>query len=139
MQGSAARPLKSRRSGPLRGTVAIPGDKSVSHRALILGALAVGRTKIAGLLEAEDVLNTAEAMRRFGAQLERHDVGQWSVWGTGVGGWAEPETVLDFGNSGTGSRLVIGATDRVRAPGRWRAYSIRCANSAPSTRHEPAG
>ncbi len=109
MQGSAARPLKSRRSGPLRGTVAIPGDKSVSHRALILGALTVGHTRITGLLEAEDVLNTAEAMRRFGAQLERHDVGQWSVWGTGVGGWAEPETVLDFGNSGTGSRLVMGA------------------------------
>src|SRR5579864_2592784 len=109
MQGSAARPLKSRRSGPLRGTVAIPGDKSVSHRALILGALTIGQTRITGLLEAEDVLNTAEAMRRFGAQLERHDVGQWSVWGTGVGGWAEPETVLDFGNSGTGSRLVMGA------------------------------
>jgi 3-phosphoshikimate 1-carboxyvinyltransferase len=109
MQGSAARPLKSRRCGPLRGTVAVPGDKSVSHRALILGALAVGETRIGGLLEAEDVLNTAEAMRRFGARLTRHDVGQWSVWGTGVGGWAEPETVLDFGNSGTGSRLVMGA------------------------------
>ncbi|HLJ53213.1 MAG TPA: hypothetical protein VKT24_07495, partial [Rhizomicrobium sp.] len=109
MQGSAARPLKSRRSGPLRGTVAIPGDKSVSHRALILGALTVGQTRITGLLEAEDVLNTADAMRRFGAQLERHGVGEWSVWGTGVGGWAEPETVLDFGNSGTGSRLVMGA------------------------------
>jgi 3-phosphoshikimate 1-carboxyvinyltransferase len=109
MQGSAARPLKSRRCGPLRGTVAIPGDKSVSHRALILGALTVGQTRITGLLEAEDVLNTAAAMRRFGARLERHDVGQWSVWGTGVGGWAEPEEVLDFGNSGTGSRLVMGA------------------------------
>jgi len=109
MQGSAARPLKSRRCGPLRGTVAIPGDKSVSHRALILGALSVGQTRISGLLEAEDVLNTAEAMRRFGAQLERHSTGQWSVWGTGVGGWAEPENVVDFGNSGTGSRLVMGA------------------------------
>src|SRR4029077_13268221 len=93
MQGSAARPLKSRRCGPLRGTVAIPSDKSVSHRALILGALAVGETRIGGLLEAEDVLNTAEAMRRFGSQLVKDDVGQWSVWGTGVGGWAEPENV----------------------------------------------
>jgi 3-phosphoshikimate 1-carboxyvinyltransferase len=109
MQSSAARPLKSRRSGPLRGTVAIPGDKSVSHRALILGALTVGETRISGLLEADDVINTADSMRRFGAQISRHDVGQWTVWGTGVGGWAEPETVLDFGNSGTGSRLVMGA------------------------------
>jgi 3-phosphoshikimate 1-carboxyvinyltransferase len=109
MQGSAARPLKSRRCGPLRGTAAIPGDKSVSHRALILGALTVGQTGITGLLEAEDVLNTAAAMRRFGAQVTRHETGQWSVWGTGVGGWAEPGSVLDFGNSGTGSRLVMGA------------------------------
>jgi len=110
MHGSeATRPLKSRRSGPLRGTAAIPGDKSISHRALILGALTVGETRITGLLEAQDVLNTAEAMRRFGAQLTRHDAGEWAVWGTGVGGWAEPENVLDFGNSGTGSRLVMGA------------------------------
>jgi len=109
MQGSAIRPLKSRRCGPLRGTIAVPGDKSVSHRALILGALTVGETRISGLLEAEDVLDTAEAMRRFGAQLVRHSSGQWSVLGTGVGGWAEPESVLDFGNSGTGSRLVMGA------------------------------
>jgi len=109
MQGSAIRPLKSRRCGPLRGTIAVPGDKSVSHRALILGALTVGETRISGLLEAEDVLDTAEAMRRFGAQLVRHSIGQWSVLGTGVGGWAEPESVLDFGNSGTGSRLVMGA------------------------------
>jgi len=109
MQGSAARPLKSRRCGPLRGTIAVPGDKSVSHRALILGALTVGETRISGLLEAHDVLNTADAMRRLGAHLTRHSIGQWSVWGTGVGGWAEPESVLDFGNSGTGSRLVMGA------------------------------
>src|SRR5262245_52824116 len=99
MQGSATRPLKSRRCGPLRGTAAIPGDKSVSHRALIMGALTVGETRISGLLEAEDVLNTAAAMRQFGAQLARHDIGRWSVWGTGVGGWASPENVLDFGNS----------------------------------------
>jgi len=109
MQVSAARPLKARRCGPLRGTIAIPGDKSVSHRALIIGALTVGETRISGLLEAEDVLNTADAMRQLGAHLTRHGAGQWSVWGTGVGGWAEPESVLDFGNSGTGSRLVMGA------------------------------
>jgi 3-phosphoshikimate 1-carboxyvinyltransferase len=110
MHGSAAaRPLKSRRSGPLGGTAAIPGDKSISHRALILGALSVGETRITGLLEATDVLNTAEAMRRFGARLERRGPGAWSVWGSGVGGWAEPDNVLDFGNSGTGSRLVMGA------------------------------
>ena len=110
MRGSdIARPLKSRRSGPLRGTAAVPGDKSVSHRALILGALTVGETRITGLLEAEDVLNTAEAMRRFGARVARRGIGEWTVSGTGVGGWAEPDNVLDFGNSGTGSRLVMGA------------------------------
>jgi len=110
MHGSGtARPLKARRSGPLRGTVAAPGDKSISHRALILGALSVGETRITGLLEAGDVLNTAAALRQFGAQLVRHGNGEWSVWGMGVGGWSEPENVLDFGNSGTGSRLVMGA------------------------------
>ena len=104
-----ARPLKSRRSSPLRGVAAIPGDKSISHRALILGALSVGETSITGLLEAEDVLNTAAAMRAFGAGVTRDGEGAWRVSGTGVGGWAEPENVLDFGNSGTGSRLVMGA------------------------------
>ena len=104
-----ARPLKSRRSGPLRGTAAVPGDKSISHRALILGALTVGESRITGLLEAGDVLNTAEALRRFGAEVTRKGVGEWIVRGTGTGGWAEPENVLDFGNSGTGSRLVMGA------------------------------
>ena len=110
MHGSgAARPLKSRRSSGLRGIAAVPGDKSISHRALILGALTVGETAITGLLEAEDVLNTAAAMRAFGATVTRHGPGQWRVWGTGVGGWGEPDNVLDFGNSGTGSRLVMGA------------------------------
>jgi len=110
MSGSdTTRPLKSRRSGPLRGTAAIPGDKSISHRALILGALTVGETRITGLLEAGDVLNTAEAMRGFGAQVTRRGAGEWTVCGTGVGGWSEPDDVLDFGNSGTGSRLVMGA------------------------------
>jgi 3-phosphoshikimate 1-carboxyvinyltransferase len=101
--------LKARRSGALRGIAAVPGDKSISHRALILGALAVGETRITGLLEAEDVLNTAEAMRRFGADVVRDGEGAWRVRGRGVGGWSAPQNVLDFGNSGTGSRLVMGA------------------------------
>jgi 3-phosphoshikimate 1-carboxyvinyltransferase len=103
------RPLRARRSGPLRGSALVPGDKSISHRALILGALAVGETGITGLLEAEDVLNTAGAMRSFGARVSRTGPGAWTVHGCGVGGWGEPDHVLDFGNSGTGSRLVMGA------------------------------
>jgi 3-phosphoshikimate 1-carboxyvinyltransferase len=93
----------------LRGKALVPGDKSISHRSLILGALAVGETTISGLLEAEDVLNTAKVMRQFGADVQRADNGLWRVWGTGVGGWAAPANDLDFGNSGTGSRLVMGA------------------------------
>ncbi|MBS0273011.1 MAG: 3-phosphoshikimate 1-carboxyvinyltransferase [Proteobacteria bacterium] len=103
------RPLSARRSGPLQGKALVPGDKSISHRSLILGALAVGETRISGLLEAEDVLNTAKVMRQFGADAQRSGDGQWSIWGTGVGGWAQPAEDLDFGNSGTGSRLVMGA------------------------------
>jgi 3-phosphoshikimate 1-carboxyvinyltransferase len=87
----------------------VPGDKSVSHRALILGALAVGETSIAGLLEADDVLNTATVLRALGARIEQTGDGSFRVWGVGVGGWAEPDRVLDFGNSGTGSRLMMGA------------------------------
>ena len=102
-------PLEARRSGPLGGIAAVPGDKSISHRALILGALAVGETSISGLLEAEDVLNTAEAMRRLGATVTHDGAGAWRVRGVGVGGFAEPGDVLDFGNSGTGSRLAMGA------------------------------
>jgi 3-phosphoshikimate 1-carboxyvinyltransferase len=101
--------LATRRSGPLTGKAEVPGDKSISHRALILGALAVGETRIGGLLEAEDVLNTAKVMRQFGADVIHDGPGLWRVWGTGVGGWAAPQAVLDFGNSGTGSRLVMGA------------------------------
>ncbi len=110
MHGSQGlKPLRARRSGALRGIAAVPGDKSISHRALILGALAIGETRITGLLEAEDVLNTAGAMRAFGADTVRDGEGSWRVSGRGVGGWAEPDQVLDFGNSGTGSRLVMGA------------------------------
>jgi len=104
-----ARPLSARRSGPLRGKAQVPGDKSISHRSLILGALAVGETRISGLLEAEDVLNTAKVVRQFGATVTRDGGGLWRVWGMGVGGWGQPEQDLDFGNSGTGSRLVMGA------------------------------
>ncbi len=100
-------PMVSAASGPLTGSVHIPGDKSISHRALILGASAVGETRIRNLLEAEDVLATAEAMRRLGATVER-GAGGWSVFGRGVGGLAEPAAVLDMGNSGTGARLVMG-------------------------------
>jgi 3-phosphoshikimate 1-carboxyvinyltransferase len=102
-------PLEARFSGPLTGKVRVPGDKSISHRALILGALAVGETRISGLLEGEDVLNTAKAMRALGAQVERTGDFAWSVRGVGVAGLAAPEGPLDFGNSGTGCRLVMGA------------------------------
>jgi 3-phosphoshikimate 1-carboxyvinyltransferase len=102
-------PLTARRLGPLNGRARVPGDKSISHRALILGALAVGETRIAGLLEGEDVLNTAGAARALGARVERHGTGEWSVRCVGVGGFAEPAGSLDFGNSGTGCRLMLGA------------------------------
>jgi 3-phosphoshikimate 1-carboxyvinyltransferase len=102
-------PLEARASGPLTGKVRVPGDKSISHRALILGALAVGETRISGLLEGEDVLNTAKAMRALGARVERTGDFAWSVRGVGVSGFAQPDNPLDFGNSGTGCRLVMGA------------------------------
>lgn len=102
-------PLKSRSSGPLTGKVRVPGDKSISHRALILGALAVGETRITGLLEGEDVLNTAKSMQALGAKVERTGDFAWKVQGVGVGGFAQPKAALDFGNSGTGCRLVMGA------------------------------
>jgi 3-phosphoshikimate 1-carboxyvinyltransferase len=102
-------PLEARSSGPLAGKVRVPGDKSISHRALILGALAVGETRISGLLEGEDVLNTAKAMRALGARVERTGDFAWSVRGVGVTGFAQPDAPLDFGNSGTGCRLVMGA------------------------------
>src|SRR5712675_3056065 len=89
-------PLEARSSGPLTGKARVPGDKSISHRALILGALAVGETRISGLLEGEDVLNTAKAMRALGATVERVAQGAWRVHGVGVGGFRAPEGVLDF-------------------------------------------
>jgi len=102
-------PLESRGSAPLVGKVRVPGDKSISHRALILGALAVGETRISGLLEGEDVLNTAKAMKALGADVQRTGEGAWTVRGVGVGGFRTPAEPLDFGNSGTGCRLAMGA------------------------------
>jgi 3-phosphoshikimate 1-carboxyvinyltransferase len=101
-------PLTARRGGALRGSARVPGDKSTSHRALILGLLSVGETAIEGLLEGEDVLRTARACRQLGASVERHGEGRWSVRGVGIGGLAEPSDVLDFGNAGTGTRLMMG-------------------------------
>ena len=101
-------PMTSRASGPLAGEAHVPGDKSISHRSLILGAMAVGETKVTGLLEGQDVLDTAKAMQAFGAQVEK--IGDtWHVHGVGVGGFGEPDNVIDCGNSGTGVRLIIGA------------------------------
>ena len=102
-------PMTSRKTRDLRGTAEVPGDKSISHRSLILGALSVGETRIEGLLEGDDVLDTARAMRAFGAEVTDHGGGKWSVHGVGVGGFAEPEGVIDCGNSGTGVRLIMGA------------------------------
>ncbi len=102
-------PLASRRpAAPLSATLRVPGDKSISHRALMFGALAVGQTRIEGLLEGEDVLRTAAAMRALGAEVDRREDGTWVVSGRGVGGLVEPADVLDMGNSGTAARLLAG-------------------------------
>ena len=109
MNAPQSTPLTARRGGPLSGRARVPGDKSISHRALILGAMTVGETLVSGLLEGEDVLHTADAMRALGAKVERTGEGIWCIHGVGVGGFAAPAQPLDFGNSGTGSRLVFGA------------------------------
>ncbi len=101
-------PMSSRACGPLSGVAEVPGDKSISHRALIFGAMAVGETRITGLLEGDDVLDTAKAMRALGASCTRTGEGEWSVHGVGVGGFSEPDQVIDCGNSGTGVRLIMG-------------------------------
>lgn len=106
---AAPQPATARRGGPLAGTVRVPGDKSVSHRALIFGLFAHGRTTITGLLEGEDVLNTAAACRALGAGVERLGDGHWQVDGVGANGLSTPAAPLDFGNSGTGVRLMMGA------------------------------
>ncbi len=102
-------PMTSHPARGLSGTANVPGDKSISHRSLILGAMAIGETRIEGLLEGEDVLRTADAMRAFGAEVTEHGEGRWSVHGVGTGGFAEPEDVVDCGNAGTGVRLIMGA------------------------------
>lgn len=105
---ASPRRLRSAPCPALSGAARVPGDKSISHRALMLGALALGETAISGLLEGEDVLRTAEAMRAMGAKVEREPNGVWRTWGRGVGGLAEPADVLDMGNAGTGARLLMG-------------------------------
>ena len=111
MPHATPKPLSARRAAALRGRVRVPGDKSISHRALMLGALATGRTRITGLLEGEDVLNTATALQALGCPIHREagaDGAIWEVLGRGVGGLVQPEGPLDFGNSGTGVRLMLG-------------------------------
>ena len=110
--------LTARRSSALSGSIKAPGDKSISHRALIFGALAEGQTRIEGLLEGDDVLATAEAMGQLGAKLTRTGPGSWTITGVGAKGFQSPERPLDFGNSGTAARLVMGAisTFPIKAP-----------------------
>jgi 3-phosphoshikimate 1-carboxyvinyltransferase len=102
-------PLLARKAGALAGTALVPGDKSISQRALILGAMARGETRISGLLESGDVTSTAGAVRELGAGVSRSQEGRWQVSGVGVGNWRQAGSALDFGNSGTGSRLMMGA------------------------------
>src|SRR5664279_3290106 len=109
MDQTAPRPMvASKPSAPLTGRIAVPGDKSISHRALMFGALAIGETRITGLLTGEDVLRTAAAMRALGAEVTADPDGTWRVAGRGVGGLTEPADVLDMGNSGTAARLLCG-------------------------------
>ncbi len=100
--------LVSKFSAPLSGTCKVPGDKSISHRSLMLSALAVGESRVTGLLEGEDVLATADAMRAMGATIERLDTGEWRIHGVGVGGLMTPDNIIDMGNSGTSTRLLMG-------------------------------
>jgi 3-phosphoshikimate 1-carboxyvinyltransferase len=101
-------PVTARAGTALKGRLGVPGDKSISHRSLILGLLAIGETRIEGLLEGDDVLRTAEACKALGAAVSREGPGSWRVRGAGIGGLVEPSGVLDFGNAGTGSRLMMG-------------------------------
>lgn len=108
MYSFCMKPLTSSKSGPLSGTIRVPGDKSISHRALMFGAITVGETIISGLLEGEDVLHTAEAMRALGAKIEKGGDGLWRIFGVGIGGLAQPKSTLEMGNSGTSTRLLMG-------------------------------
>ncbi len=102
------RPLRSSGSAGLGGRITVPGDKSISHRALMFAALAIGKSRITGLLEGEDVLSTAAAMRALGAVVTRQGDGSWEVYGAGVGGLRAPAAHIDMGNSGTAVRLLTG-------------------------------
>ena len=104
----AMRPRRFTAAAPLRGTIKVPGDKSISHRAVMFGALAVGETRVTGLLEGEDVMATADAMRAMGATIRRDDDGTWYINGVGVGGLLQPDRALEMGNSGTSTRLLMG-------------------------------
>jgi 3-phosphoshikimate 1-carboxyvinyltransferase len=108
MTDQTAIPRSFTASAPLKGKIAIPGDKSISHRSLMLSALAVGESRVTGLLEGHDVLATAAAMRAMGASIERRDDGEWRIHGVGVGGLLQPREALDMGNSGTSTRLLMG-------------------------------
>ena len=105
---SSPRPRRFLPTGPLTGRIRVPGDKSISHRSLMFGALAVGETRVTGLLEGEDVMATAAALRAMGATIEREAEGIWSIHGVGVGALLQPEASLDMGNSGTSTRLLMG-------------------------------
>ena len=108
MHQMAPTPAAFKSTGPLKGRVRVPGDKSISHRSLMLSALAVGKSTVEGLLEGEDVLATAAAMRAMGADIQRGDNGRWTIHGVGVGGLLQPAGALDMGNSGTSTRLLMG-------------------------------
>lgn len=101
-------PLTSRKAKALSGTVSVPGDKSISHRALMFATMAVGQSRITGLLEGADILSTADAMRAYGANIAKQADGTWTVHGVGLGSFLEPEGVIDYGNAGTGVRLAMG-------------------------------
>ena len=108
MHSAHPRPASFSPRGPLRGSAKVPGDKSISHRSLMLSALAIGESRVTGLLEGEDVLSTAAAMRAMGATIERTGEGEWRIHGVGVGGLLQPHNALDMGNSGTSTRLLMG-------------------------------
>ena len=105
---TSGQPLTSHKATAIKGELAVPGDKSISHRALMLGGMAIGKTTIRGLLEGEDVLNTGKALALMGVQSGKNADGSWWVQGVGVGGLLEPDNVLDLGNSGTSTRLLMG-------------------------------
>lgn len=108
MAHDSVQPATARPGAPLKGETGVPGDKSISHRALMFGGLAVGETRVRGLLEGEDVLRTAAAMRQMGADIVKEADGTWRARGRGLGALVEPADVLDLGNAGTGARLLMG-------------------------------